>query len=84
MWGPPEPCETIIVNGKPFVVRQNLFDFLGNVQTIVTPTNRSWIDAVCIDQTNVLESNHQIQQMGLIYSEAQCVDIWPGKLTSIK
>jgi hypothetical protein len=82
VWGPPEPCQTIIINGKPFVVRQNLFDFLCNVRTMVTPTNRSWIDAICIDQANVLERNHQVQQMGLIYSKARCVYIWLGKLSS--
>jgi hypothetical protein len=29
-----------------------------------------WIDAICIDQNNVLERNHQVQQMGQIYAGA--------------
>jgi len=27
-WGAPSPCQQILINNKPFMVRQNLFDFL--------------------------------------------------------
>jgi hypothetical protein len=37
-----------------------------------------WIDALCIDQGNVLERNHQVQQMGQIYSKAEHVISWLG------
>jgi hypothetical protein len=37
-----------------------------------------WIDAVCIDQSNNLERNHQVQQMGQIYSRAHNVVAWIG------
>lgn len=37
-----------------------------------------WIDALCIDQENVLERNHQVQQMGQIYSNAEHVISWIG------
>lgn len=29
-----------------------------------------WIDALCIDQTNTSELNHQVRQMGMIYRSA--------------
>jgi hypothetical protein len=83
VWGPPEPSRTIVVNDKLFVVRQNLFDFLKNARTIVSPTNLTWIDALSIDQANISERNHQVQQMGEIYSRATCVYIWLGVLPSI-
>ncbi len=37
-----------------------------------------WIDAICIDQSNVLERNHQVQRMGQIYSYAEKVQIFLG------
>lgn len=37
-----------------------------------------WIDALCIDQRSVLERNHQVQQMGQIYSRASRVLSWMG------
>jgi hypothetical protein len=35
-----------------------------------------WIDAICIDQTNTAERNHQVQQMGTIYKYAEWVLVW--------
>lgn len=37
-----------------------------------------WIDALSIDQANVLERNHQVQQMAEIYSKAKYVLVWVG------
>lgn len=38
-----------------------------------------WIDAICIDQSNVMERNHQVQIMRKIYSNARSVSVWLGK-----
>jgi hypothetical protein len=35
-----------------------------------------WIDAICIDQENSSEKNHQVQQMGRIYSSAAETIAW--------
>jgi hypothetical protein len=37
-----------------------------------------WVDAVCIDQSNNNEKNHQVQQIYTIYSLARRVLIWLG------
>jgi hypothetical protein len=37
-----------------------------------------WIDALCIDQQNVAERNHQVRFMGMIYKMAQEVFVWLG------
>lgn len=37
-----------------------------------------WIDAVCIDQTNLLERNHQVGMMGDVYRNAMQVRAWLG------
>jgi hypothetical protein len=77
VWGDEEPGEWIILNQKPFWVRHNLWSFLHYARH----QQRSrwlWIDALCIDQSNVKERNHQVQQMGAVYSHALKVISWFG------
>jgi hypothetical protein len=38
-----------------------------------------WIDAICINQANFEERNHQVKLMRQIYSNAQSVSIWLGE-----
>jgi hypothetical protein len=38
-----------------------------------------WIDAICIDQGNNNERNHQVQQMGQIFKNASLAIAWMGK-----
>ena len=51
-------------------VRHNLFDFL--LQQVRRPRPAGivhyWIDAICIDQDSIQERNHDVAQMGRIYS----------------
>jgi hypothetical protein len=37
-----------------------------------------WIDALCIDQTNISEKNDQIRRMDVIYKKAERVICWLG------
>jgi hypothetical protein len=67
----------VLVNGKTFHTRSNLYRFL-HVARTKYPKRRFWIDAICIDQTNMPERNQQVQQMGKIYSEAKEVIGWLG------
>ncbi len=80
VWGPPSPNQTIQVNGEPFVVRQNLFDFLkvfrDDDANCTSEPLHLWIDQLCIDQDNELERNHQVQMMSDIYRGCQYVIIW--------
>jgi hypothetical protein len=86
VWGPTDQKHQIIVNGKPFLVRMNLWKFLRTVSLLRATEkynnkrwHRSlWIDAICIDQENSAEKNHQVQQMGRIYSSAAEVIAWLG------
>ena len=41
-----------------------------------------WIDALCIDQNNVQEKNHQVGRMAEIYRRASCVVIWLGEASN--
>ena len=38
-----------------------------------------WVDAICIDQTNVIERNQQVQLMKDVYSQAKETIIWLGE-----
>jgi len=80
VWGEQDCWHTVLLDSKPFKVRSNLFDFLARARQ----NNRLlgewlWIDAMCIDQANVGERNHQVQQMGRIYTYAKEVISWFGE-----
>jgi hypothetical protein len=40
-----------------------------------------WIDAICINQSDTLERNHQVQNMRWVYGAASSVVVWLGKAT---
>jgi len=88
-WGDDNPSTSriILLNGKPFTVRQNLYDFLFLAcikQEWSQVTQRKyWIDALCINQSDKCERNHQVAQMGKIYAGARRVHIWLGKTSHI-
>jgi hypothetical protein len=77
----------ILLNGKIFSVRQNLFDFLYMACTepkvLGLTQEKYWIDALCINQSNIPERNHQVAQMGDIFGSAQCVHVWLGETSSL-
>jgi hypothetical protein len=76
-WGDPVDQRTIRVNNRLFEVRKNLADFLEVARSTLFD-ELLWIDALVIDQGNILERNHQVQQMGRIYSGAYSVLTWIG------
>lgn len=81
VWGTDDPTHTILINGRPLRVRSNLKDFLECAQRKPRlRATRLWIDAICIDQSNMQERSTQVQQMGRIYSEASEVVSWFGKV----
>jgi Heterokaryon incompatibility protein (HET) len=75
-WGDPEPLVAIMVNGSVFYARHNLWLFLHRLKAAGQHENsrrsisQLWIDAICIDQADVVERNAQVQLMGRIYQEA--------------
>ncbi|KAH8769027.1 heterokaryon incompatibility protein-domain-containing protein [Diaporthe sp. PMI_573] len=78
-WGPPEPSHWIILSGKRFKVRENLFRFFESaVSSHDTIRQSLWTDAICIDQSNTTEVNQQVAQMDRIYQDARYVFVWLG------
>jgi hypothetical protein len=79
MWGEPddEAKFQIWVNGASVRVRQNLWYALQGLRFKVR-RRILWIDALCINQDNIQERNHQVAFMGHIYRHATVVLIWLG------
>lgn len=77
-WGSPERNETIQLQNRACPVGQNLFAFLCRVSRDANDS-LFWIDALCIDQANVQERNHQVRLMRDIYAGAARVVVWLGE-----
>ncbi|RDW66342.1 hypothetical protein BP6252_09977 [Coleophoma cylindrospora] len=80
-WGEPDNLhKRVWVNGVLVEVRENLHDALEALYATCNGKDRLlWIDALCINQINLLERNHQVKIMGSIYSTAQQVLVWLGR-----
>ena len=89
-WGDPTICpyiakmpsRTVWIDEKAFLVTPNLYDGLNHWRgwklEIGTAKTLLWVDAICINQDDLLERNHQVGLMGQIYSKATLVLSWIG------
>jgi len=81
VWGSPNKPHTIVIEGCSLSVGANLYAALLRLR--YTSLERIlWIDAICIDQTNITEKEQQIQLMAEIYAKARSVIIWLGEATT--
>ncbi|EME48347.1 hypothetical protein DOTSEDRAFT_67423 [Dothistroma septosporum NZE10] len=79
-WGDLERNQIITLNGSPSNVTTSLWQALSAfVSSDENHTDLFWIDALCINQDDTLERNHQVQQMGQVYSSALVVYSWLGQ-----
>lgn len=78
VWGSARSKRQILINGKVFNAQQNLWNFLFSARYFANTATFYWIDALCIDQANTPERNHQVAHMGTIYRSASRVMIWLG------
>lgn len=76
-WGSPTGMRELLLEGKPFSVRSNLWLALSYLRH-TKKSQTFWIDAICIDQTNILERNQQVGMMSDIYRNASIVRAWIG------
>lgn len=77
-WGDEMSQMPIIVNDCQHYVRKNLWDALHYLRAQRRST-RFWIDAVCINQNDIEERNHQVGIMHHIYDRASTVIVWLGE-----
>jgi hypothetical protein len=82
-WGSPEHTDDISINQCRFTVRRNLFEFLCAIRDKYHDhaSHWFWIDAVCIEQNNTLEKNHQSAQNERYLPKCQQTIIWLGLAT---
>lgn len=79
---------SIICDGQIIKVTSNLRDALHMLANKITsqtplttpvPSRYYWIDALCMDQQNILERNAQVAKMAEIFKAAKGVTVWLGK-----
>ena len=77
-WG--EPCKnhTIYIDETPFKVTKNLYFALRFLRKS-SFSRTLWIDAICINQIDIDERNHQVRHMRGIYAGAHQVLAWLGE-----
>ncbi|KAK7440820.1 hypothetical protein VKT23_016898 [Stygiomarasmius scandens] len=91
VWGDVNVRESILCNDQAMEITcslayalQKLRPFKGEEvdNQLTTVSNSSsrmvWADAICINQDDILERNHQVQLMQDIYSNAARVMVWLG------
>ncbi|TGO15197.1 hypothetical protein BTUL_0043g00520 [Botrytis tulipae] len=78
VWGDASIRQTITFNDTPFSVTQNLAIALYHLR-LPLKSRRLWVDAICINQSDIKERNEQVTLMGEIYSLAKPVLVWLGE-----
>ncbi|KAK8004661.1 hypothetical protein PG989_004380 [Apiospora arundinis] len=79
-WGDERPSASISLNETSFLCRPNLLEALRRLRRADEPLPL-WVDAICINQDDTIERNHQVSLMKTIYSRAKVVDVWLGDST---
>ncbi|KAG9186354.1 hypothetical protein G6011_02910 [Alternaria panax] len=77
-WGANTSPIQITCNSHPLLVTPNLHSVLVEYRRRDTNTSL-WVDAICINQSNIEERTSQVRMMDQIYSKAECVVVWLGE-----
>jgi hypothetical protein len=77
VWGSKEDLQTIIIDNCSFKITRNLFTALRHLRDEQL-SRIIWVDAVCINQKEDTEKEHQIALMAEIYAKSSRVVVWLG------
>jgi hypothetical protein len=77
-WGPKKPAYPVLINGRMFEVRENLYRFLQVVSAQEDHDSWFWVDQLAINQNDISERTEQVGQMSDIYHHAKKVFVWLG------
>ncbi|KAL6703539.1 hypothetical protein ACN47E_009564 [Coniothyrium glycines] len=80
-WGPVEPKSNIYFDGAILEVSPNLDLALRRLRRS-SKTRVLWVDAICINQQDVLERTQQVNLMRQVYVNASKVVVWLGESNS--
>ncbi|KAK8131221.1 HET-domain-containing protein [Apiospora sp. TS-2023a] len=81
VWGSEDDKKDIRITGSmqgSLPVTQNLDEAIRHLRYEDTP-RIMWIDAICIDQSNLDERSRQVSKMGQIFKDASRVVFWLGR-----
>lgn len=79
-WGDLNETVPILVNGQELQITLSLDLALRNIRHLMQDHSfLIWADAICINQKDKHDRNHQVRLMGQIYSKAECVYVWLGE-----
>lgn len=81
VWGSLSHETPIYLQGQPKAVTVNLYQALQHLRHFAQE-RVMWIDAICIDQSNLDERSHQVGMMGDIFKQASNTMIWLGQSSS--
>lgn len=76
-WGDQNDTRKILVNGQIFEATKNLEEALNHLRHRKEKLY-FWVDAICMNQTDEDEKQHQLQLMPTIFSRAQETRVWLG------
>ena len=86
VWGDPNITEPVLAGGCSLLVTKNLLAALSRIHKHCgvesdwpEPPAFLWIDAICINQQDTVEKQHQIRLMRDIYTGAAEVIMWVGE-----
>lgn len=80
MWGTTIAEKPVLVNNVEFSITDNLYLILKQFRT-ASGSACIWVDAICVNQTDLIERGEQVQIMHRIYKEAFDTMIWLGPST---
>jgi hypothetical protein len=77
VWGCRTPAIEVLCNGQPFPIQPQLANALSQLR-LQQLRRIVWADAICINQHDIEERNHQVSLMESIYPSATRVIVWLG------
>ncbi|KAK8006070.1 heterokaryon incompatibility protein-domain-containing protein [Apiospora marii] len=83
-WGDASITRPVLINKHKVVHTINAIAAITTLRQMlpletIPNVRHIWLDAICIDQSNITEKNSQIPLMGDIYSKAKRVLVWLGE-----
>ncbi|KAK1757781.1 hypothetical protein QBC47DRAFT_165152 [Echria macrotheca] len=78
-WGSSDKPYCISIGERRLPVTENLFAALLQLRDPFAP-RLMWIDAICINQEDITEREHQVRLMAEIYCKASRVVVWLGEV----
>jgi hypothetical protein len=78
VWGKAKSPEHLFCDDGHLEITVNLDKALRHLR-LSSMSRRLWVDAICIDQTDLAERARQVQYMRLVYKRASRVIVWLGE-----